>query len=193
MQNKKLIVILLAVLVLLLIVAAVLYSRLGTDAQPDNLASAETEEPAAEQTEEETNPAPDFTVLDYDGNEVSLSDLQGKPVVLNFWASWCSPCKNEMPDFEEAANEYAEELQFMMVNCTDGYQESVESAKAFIEESGYTFPVYFDTEREAAYTYGASSIPMTFFIDAEGNLIAYGQGMMSAETLQKGIDMILSE
>ena len=77
-----------------------------------------------------------------------------------------------------------------MVNMTDGSRETVEVASSFIEEQGYTFPVYFDTTYEAAIAYGANSIPMTFFIDEAGNLIAYGQGALSAETLEKGIGMI---
>ena len=75
-----------------------------------------------------------------------------------------------------------------MVNCTAG--DSMEDAKAFIEDNGYTFPVYFDTTNEASYVYGANSIPMTFFIDAAGDLVTYGRGALSADLLQKGIDMI---
>ena len=185
MKEKILILLLILALAVLLIVAAVFYNRLGTDAAPDNLAEEETASDSAE------NPAPDITVTDRDGNAVALSDLRGKPVILNFWASWCGPCKNEMPDFEEAYLEYGEEIQFLMVNCTDGYQETVEGASAFIDEAGYTFPVYFDTDRSAASTYGASSIPMTFFIDREGNLAAYAKGMLDRDSLQKGIDKIL--
>ena len=136
--------------------------------------------------------APDFTVVDGTGAEVKLSDFVGKPVVLNFWASWCPPCKAEMPDFEEAYKKYKDDVVFMMVDMTDGVQETVDQAQAHIASCGYTFPVYFDTNSEAAYAYYVSSIPQTFFIDAGGNLVAYADSMIDAAALEKGIGMILN-
>lgn len=140
--------------------------------------------------ETEANPAPDFMVLDHDGNSVKLSDFKGTPVVLNFWASWCPPCKSEMPDFNETCKTYENKVQFMMVNLTDGDRETLESAKAFLDEQEYTFPVFFDTKSEAANAYDVYSIPTTFFIDAEGNVVAYASGAIDSNTLQKGINMI---
>ena len=153
------------------------------------------EAPAQTNTDEELTPeaAPDFTVYDKDGNPVKLSDMKGTPVVLNFWASWCPPCKSEMPDFDEVAKEYAGKVVFMMVNLTDGVQETQESAQAHIDLMGYTFPVYFDLDSDAAYKYGIQSIPTTFFIDANGNLTAYGEGAMDGDTLKRGISMIYAE
>lgn len=135
--------------------------------------------------------APDFTVLDREGNEVKLSDFFGKPIVLNFWASWCPPCKAELPDFEAAAKKYAGDVTFLMVNMTDGQRETVAVAQDFVESAGYTFPVYFDTGYEASYNYGVSSIPQTYFIDAEGYLVACATGMISGTQLEQGIGMIL--
>ena len=125
--------------------------------QAEKETPAETEAPA----QEEAPAAPDFTVLDADGQEVRLTDMRGTPVVLNFWASWCPPCKSEMPDFEEASKTYEGKVAFMMVNLTDGGRETVDTAKAYIEEQGYTFPIYFDTQQEAAIGYGVVSIPTT--------------------------------
>ena len=122
--------------------------------------------------------------------EDSTQEFVGKPTIVNFWASWCGPCKMEMPDFDEKYKELGEEINFVMVNMTDGAQETAEKAKAFVEESGYSFPVYYDTDMDAAMTYGVSSIPSTFFIDAEGHAVAWAQGMIDAATLQKGIDML---
>ena len=76
-----------------------------------------------------------------------------------------------------------------MINMTNG-QETQASADAFVQDSGYTFPVYYDTQADAAMTYGAYSIPMTFFINAEGHAIAQATGAIDLETLQTGIDMI---
>lgn len=148
-------------------------------------ATQATTEPAAEDI-----PAPDFTVYDKAGNPVKLSDFFGKPIVLNFWASWCGPCKMEMPDFQEKQKELDGQVQFLMINMTDGSRETVETASAFIENQGYTFPVFFDTTQEAAYAYGASSLPTSYFIDAGGNVIAYAVGAIDGATLQRGIDMI---
>lgn len=134
--------------------------------------------------------AENFTVYDVNGNKVKLSDLKGKPVVVNFWASWCPPCKNEMPDFENAYRKYGNDVQFMMVNMTDGYTETLSTAKSFINYMGYTFPVYFDTDYSAAIAYNTTALPATYFIDARGNLVTYNIGMISATDLEKGIQAI---
>lgn len=139
---------------------------------------------------EEYDPAPDFTIYNKEGKAVKLSDMKGTPVVLNFWASWCPPCKAEMPEFDEIAKEYAGKVEFMMVNLTDGQRETVEIAQAFIDSMGYTFPVYFDKDSDAAYKYGIQSIPTTIFIDANGNLVAGATGAIDGETLRYGISMI---
>lgn len=137
------------------------------------------------------NAAPDFTVTDGEGNEVKLSDFRGKGVVLNFWASWCGPCKSEMPHFQEAYEEYGEDVHFLMVNMSTAFGDSQTDAEKLMEHGGYTFPVYYDTKTECAYSYGVTGIPMTMFIDKNGNLVSGKNGMISREDLQRRILTIL--
>ncbi len=155
----------------------------------ENSSNTSSEESASE-NESQLTTAPNFTVIDYEGNQVNLTDFFGKPIIVNFWASWCGPCQMEMPDFDEAYATYKGEIEFLMVNMTDGSRETLEKASSFIAESGYTFPVYYDTEYSAAITYSVSSLPTTYFINANGELIAHARGAIDADTLQKGIDMI---
>lgn len=171
---------------------AVIEENKAVDAE-DGATEAGDEAAEAEDEAQELMMAPDFTVYDGDGNAVSLSDFVGKPAVVNFWASWCGPCQMEMPDFDEKYKELGEEVHFLMVNMTDGSQETLETAKEFVKNSGYSFPVYYDTDIDAAMTYGVASIPSTYFIDAEGHAVAWAQGMIDADTLQKGIEMIMGE
>lgn len=174
--------------------AYVLYNRLSSQVDMDGLAAApEAVEEAAGATEEEPRQVPDFTVYDIDGNPVSLSDFYGKPILLNFWASWCGPCVMEMPEFQKFYESYGDRVQFVIVNLTDGYQETVESSSEFVAEQGYTFPVYYDTDIDAARKYGVNAVPVSYFIDAEGHLVTWRQGMLTADLLQQGMDLLLAE
>lgn len=169
----------------------VLYNQLKKEYEPgQNLEPGDSYEEENGQAE---NLAPDFEVEDAGGGSVSLSSMEGKPVVLNFWASWCPPCKSEMPDFQKAYEAYGEDIQFMMVNMTDGSRETKETAEAYIEEQGYTFPVYYDVDQEAAYGFYVSSLPATYFIDENGMVIAAGRGMLDEEALERGISYLLPE
>lgn len=160
------------------------------DSDEETSSNSESENTSKEEPELST--APDFTVYDLEGNEVHLSDFFGKPIIVNFWASWCGPCKMEMPDFDTAYSTYKDDIVFLMVNMTDGSRETVEVASAFIADSGYSFPVYYDTDYSAAITYSVSSLPTSYFLNAQGELVAHAKGAIDAETLQRGIDMIFS-
>ena len=147
-----------------------------------------SETPTTQPTEPPVTLEYDFTVVDGNGKSVKLSDYVGKPIVLNFWASWCGPCKSEMPEFQQVFAEMGEQVQFLMVNAT--VSDTMADAKSFINQYGYTFPVVFDTRGEALYTYGVDAFPTTFFLDKTGTVAGYAVGAISKETLLKGIGMI---
>jgi len=132
----------------------------------------------------------DFTVQDADGNDIKLSDMIGKPVVLNFWASWCPPCKEEMPEFEKLFTELGDYVSFMMIDAVDGGRETKETGAAYVAGEGYSFPVYYDTTQEASRKFNLTAIPKTVFIDAEGNLVDEIIGMIGESQLRAGIERI---
>lgn len=197
MNNNKKFLILVLSLAAVLLVAAVAYRQLSADytppqdPQPEEPAFTETQDEAQE-VEPEAIDAPDFIVLDGDGNEVRLSDYAGMPVVLNFWATWCGPCKSELPAFENMYAEYGDDVAFLMINLTDGARDTIDGATSFVEENGYTFPVLFDTTLLAAQTYGAYSIPLTVFVFPDGTLAGGYQGAIPEELLEVGIQLILN-
>ena len=197
MGNKKGIIIMVVCFVVLLAVAGLLYDKLGQGMGNQPLAQNPTQQADLPEAEQEAQPqaemAPDFTVYDREGNPVKLSDLRGKPVVVNFWATWCGYCVSEMPEFQQVWEELGEDVHFMMVNQTDGITETKEEAEAHLEEAGYTFPVYFDTELSASRAYSVRSLPVTYFIDAEGKGVAYAMGAIDTEVLKQGIEMVLPQ
>ena len=199
-MKKAITIVLVLLLAALIAGAGWMYKDLRDQVQSQQLATqgdrdtkpreTEPEDTVPQDTEPQKQLAPDFTVVDPEGNAYQLSQFRGKPVVLNFWASWCGPCKSEMPVFEAKAAELEGKVQFMMVNLTDGATETPDTANAFIQEMGYTFPVFYDAYQNAMSVYGVNAVPVTYFIDAEGYLTAYASGAIDETTLQKGIDMI---
>lgn len=141
--------------------------------------------------ETEYEAAPDFTVYDADGDPVKLSDFLGKPVVVNLWASWCGPCKQEMPLFQELYEERGEEVEVLMVNLCAFGNDNVQDAKDLIAEEGYTFPVYFDTDGEAMVNYVGRGVPVSIFVDAGGGLAGYQTGALTEEIMELGLERIL--
>jgi len=143
-----------------------------------------------EATEENLRSAPDFTVIGPDGSSISLSDYAGKPVVLGFWATWCPACRRELPAFQEAYEAMGDEVTFLMVNITTE-ESSVDAVAAFLEEQNLSLPVCYDTEGDAMTAYVAYSLPVTYFINADGKIAHQVLGSLNSTTLQEGIDIII--
>jgi len=177
------------------------YKNLDKIYTPDDIqyATDDTEEPSGEMPNENATDADpvkladDFTVCNASGEEVKLSDYFGRPIVVNFWATWCGPCKREMPAFESMYEKYGEEVVFLMVNLTDGYQDTMKKASDFVQQNGYTFPILFDVGSDAANTYGIYSIPRSLFIDTRGEISHSHVGTMSEEQIEKYIKEILEK
>ncbi|MEA5027176.1 MAG: TlpA disulfide reductase family protein [Erysipelotrichaceae bacterium] len=181
-MRKRKIIIYVIVLVGFVVINKIAYDYLDKNYVPDSQIVEETAETDGESTD--PTPAVDFTVKDTAGKDVKLSSFYGKTIILNFWASWCSNCAKQLVIYQNLYADYGEDVVFFMVNVTDGVKETNKSAKEYIDDKGYTFPVYFDEDFEASLAYGATAIPMTYIIDKDGNLAAYGKGTISEESLR---------
>jgi len=138
--------------------------------------------------------AKDITVVSESGKAVKLSDFAGRPVVVNFFATWCGPCKNEMPAFQSAYEEYGDEVVFLMVNLTGWEkvsQNKTDYVKGVIKGLGYSFPLYFDLADAASTAYGIDSIPLTLFINGKGEIVSTYNGSMSKLKLELYIKKIM--
>ena len=162
----------------------------------DQDAGGETGGQAQEDAESPVVPAPDFTLTDQFGNSHTLSDYEGQTVFLNFWATWCGPCKMEMPDIQALYEEWGEnagDLVVLGVAGPDiGQEGSAEDIAAFLEENGYTYPVVMDDTGALFYQYGISAYPTTFMIDTAGNVFGYVQGAISREIMDDIVDQTMT-
>jgi DsbE subfamily thiol:disulfide oxidoreductase len=117
----------------------------------------------------ERMPAPDFTLLNPDGKKVSLKDFRGKVVFLNFWATWCGPCREEMPAMQRLYQEFrGRGFEIIGVNVKDRRPDAL----AFVKQLQVTYPILFDPQGEAGVLYGAFGMPLTYLIDRNGIVIA---------------------
>ena len=182
MTNTKRLILIAGGFALLILVAVLAYHTLSYQAAPEN--------GAAGQSAASRQKAPDFTVVDRENKAVSLSALRGKPVILNFWATWCPYCKDEMPLFDQLYKEEGNNILFMMIDLTDGQNETVSQGQAYITSKGFSFPVYFDTKQEAIDAYGLNAIPQTYFIDKDGYIVKNISGAATEQELRQGIALL---
>ncbi|WP_239616046.1 TlpA family protein disulfide reductase [Cohnella mopanensis] len=126
--------------------------------------------------------APSFSLTGLDGKIYDLKNLRGKPVVLNFWASWCGPCKEEAPSFVKLNKQYGNRLQIVAINLTA--TDSVQSAREFAQNYGFTFPVLFDPDGKTGASYEIRPIPTTLFIDSQGIITDGVLGALTWDDLQ---------
>ncbi len=134
----------------------------------------------------------DFTLKDYDGNDVSLSDYRGKIVILNFWASWCGPCREEMPDFQKiqdniTADGEGADTVILAVNMTDGQYETKDTASKYMKDQGYTYPLVFD-DGSVSTLYKIYYIPETFILNKDGIIMKVIEGSTDLDTLNAAVE-----
>lgn len=217
MERKLVTIMLIVLIVLLLICGTMLYKRLSLDAPqgtstpaeetadptdepsvPSELPKIEENAPAPEETSDQSeeedsslDPALDFSFTDREGNTCKLSDYHGKPIIINFWATWCPPCRAELPYLDAAFAQYGDQIQFFLMDLVDGYTETEEFTQDFVEQNGYSFPLYFDSKAEGVAAYGITAIPYTVAIGSDGKIVATHLGSMTEDDLQSIIDAVL--
>lgn len=136
------------------------------------------------------DPAPDFAVVLFDGSEVSLSDLRGQVVVLNFWASWCTPCRREAPELQAVWEMYeGKGVVFLGLS----YKDAKDASRAFIEEFGITYPNGADPRGKISRTYGLIAVPETFVIDAEGKVAWFHIGEVQSDELARRLAQTIGQ
>lgn len=134
-------------------------------------------------------PALDFTLKDQFGNTHTLADYKGKTIFLNFWATWCGPCRAELPDIQKLYEKYSEETEEEVVvlgvaGPRMGGEKTEEEIREFLEENELTYPVLMDTDWTLFQGYGISSFPTTFMIDRDGNVFGYVAGQLSYDIME---------
>lgn len=136
--------------------------------------------------------APDFSLQSTGGEIITLSNLRGRPVILNFWASWCPPCRAEMPTLQALSERYGAEFVLLGINAST--QDTLPNAYQMIAEMNLTFPILLDTEGAAAAAYRVLSLPTTFFIDRQGIIreVVIG-GPLSEASLRARLEPLIGE
>ena len=135
--------------------------------------------------------APDFNLKDQYGVVHSLENYKGKVIFLNFWATWCPPCKKEMPDIENIYKEYGENKKDVVILGVNSEKEN--EVKKFLKDEGYTFPTVIDENSEVMRKYFIQAFPTSFVIDKEGNVYGYVMGGLTKEQIKQVIEEVLKK
>ena len=177
----------------------------GTDSSQDPAGSAAGDASETDSSLPDTSDrveAPDFTLVDQYGEEHTLSDYKGKVVFLNFWATWCPPCREEMPDIEALYNEYGENSEDLVIlsvanpktkDNPNNNDKTIEEVTKFMEDNGYSYPALMDTTGDVLLQYYITAFPTTFMIDREGRVIGYANGALTKDIMKNIITQALSE
>lgn len=152
------------------------------ESEKDNQNESNSESKSEADKEVDYPKAIDFTLKNLDGEEVSLSDYKGKKIFLNFWASWCGPCKLEMPDYEQFYKDNKDD-NFVILAVNAG--EDSETVKNFINENNYTMPVLLDSEAKVGNTYRVRGIPTTFLINEKFEIVSMHSGALLGESIEE--------
>lgn len=185
MLRKVIVICLLAVLA-----GYALYNQFWKEEKQEVVQQPKVEEVLAKQGLEIGKEAPDFELQALDGSKVKLSDLKGKKVILNFWATWCPPCKQEVPEMQAFYEKHKEDVVILAVNATAlerGGTRVQENVKSFASEYGVTFPILFDSTSEVSDTYRVIVLPTSYFVDTKGVIRQKSIGAMTEEYMEKTI------
>ena len=191
-SNKRGVIIAIIALVAVLAIALLAYNLLSGPA-------SQGVDRAQSETTSASNKAGALWLADFDatvysdlGDATPLTKLSdGRPLVVNFWATWCPYCIDEMDGFQQIYDDYADRVSFAFVDATDGQRETIEDAKAWVEESAYTLPFYYDIQGEAVMNFGISAFPTTVVVAPDGGILTISTGRIDADKLRTGLDSLL--
>lgn len=210
MENKRGVIVAAIALVVVLVLAFVGYQVLAPkqaetqpaaqSSQPQSAdASQQQSQPSSQPQSQQSQKEPlkladyDATVYTADGQPKKMTELAaGKPLVINFWATWCSYCVQEMPDFQRIFHDYGDKISFAFVDSTDGRRETKEAAQSWLAENGLDdLPAYYDTDLDATATFGASSLPSTVVVSSNGEILMAKPGRINDASMRSALDTLV--
>ena len=179
-------------LVAVIAVAALAYNMLLGAASPTRSGTTGT----SSQTTASTAYLKDYdaTVYTADGEPASLTQIaDGKPLVMNFWATWCPYCVQEMDDYQQIVDEYGDQVSFAFIDVADGQRETVEDGSSWLKEQGYRLPDFYDTDLSATRTFGATNLPTTVIVTSDGEVKSVKAGAIDPALMRGTLSGLLAE